>query len=137
MNNNFTPQPDLNTVDTTETATTGKKMKCFKVKFTKIFQDLTYGIFKEEKLEKLFNIAPQENIEGLEVIKVNEEVWRKIAHKTKIFNVRFQHLQDLILKSLTVVSYMENQLFEKRIEREHAKIKENFKILLKRCADSV
>ena len=32
----------------------------------KFFPDLTYGIFKEEKLEKLLNdIAPLQNIEGL------------------------------------------------------------------------
>ena len=31
---------------------------------------------------------------------------------------------------------MGNQLFENRPELDQAKIKENFKILLKRCADS-
>ena len=61
----------------------------------------------------------------------------KIAHKTKTFNVKFQYLQDLILKFLTVFSYMGNQLFENRLERDQAKIIENFNILLKRCATSV
>ena len=61
----------------------------------------------------------------------------KIAHKTKTFNVKFQYLQDLILKFLTVFSYMGNQLFENRLERDQAKIIENFNILLKRCANSV
>ena len=31
---------------------------------------------------------------------------------------------------------MGNQLFENRLEQDQVKIKENFKILLKRCADS-
>ena len=83
------------------------------------------------------DITPPQNIEGLEVIKVNKKVWRKIAHETKSFDIRFQHLQDLILKSLTFASYMGKQLFKNRLERDLAKIKENFKILLKRCADSV
>ena len=54
----------------------------------------------------------------------------------KTFDIRFQHLPDLILKFLTVISYKGNQVFEKRLERDQAKIKESFKILLKRCADS-
>ena len=89
----------------------------------------------EEKLEKLLNdIAPPENIEGFEVTKVNKELWRKIAHKTKTFDIRFRHLQDLILKYLTVISYMGNQVFENRLERGQTKIKENFKMSLKRLA---
>ena len=48
---------------------------------TKIFQDFTYTIFKEEKLEKLLNdIAVPKNIERLEVTNVKIEVWRKITH---------------------------------------------------------
>ena len=48
---------------------------------TKIFQDFTYTIFKEEKLEKLFNdIALPKNIERLEVTNVKIENWRKTAH---------------------------------------------------------
>ena len=47
---------------------------------TKIFQDFTYTIFKEEKLEKLLNdIALPKNIERLEVTNVKIEVWWKIA----------------------------------------------------------
>ena len=43
---------------------------------TKIFQDFTYTIFKEEKLEKLLNdIALPKNIERLEVTNVKIEVW--------------------------------------------------------------
>ena len=48
---------------------------------TKVFQDFTYTIFKEEKLEKLLNdIAVPKNIERLEVTNVKIEVWRKITH---------------------------------------------------------
>ena len=32
---------------------------------------------------------------------------------------------------------MGNQLFENRLEQDQVKIKENFKILLKRCTDSI
>ena len=60
------------------------------------------------------NIAPPENIEGLEFTEENKGVLRKIAHKTKAFDVRLQHLQDLLLKSLTAISYLGNQLFENR-----------------------
>ena len=60
------------------------------------------------------DIAPPENIEGLEFTEENKGVLRNIAHKGKAFDVRLQHLQDLILKSLTAVSYLGNQLFENR-----------------------
>ena len=41
---------------------------------------------------------PPENIEGLEVNKVNIEVWRNVSHSTKHSDIRFQNLQNLILK---------------------------------------
>ena len=147
VNNNSAPQPDLNPVYNTGHATVGEederlqevsqefgktdiKGPPINEKLTKIFEDLTYGIFKEKTLGKLLNdITSPENIEGLEVTKVNKEVWGKVPHKTKTFDIRFPHLQDLILKSLTVLSYMGNQFFENRLERDQAKIKENFKIL--------
>ena len=44
-------------------------------------------------------IFPPENKEGLGVKKVNIEVWRKISLRTKHSNIRFQNLQDLILKN--------------------------------------
>ena len=114
VNNNSAPQQDLNTMDTTRSATAEEEdemLQEFSQEFgktdiegpsinenlTKIFQDLTYGIFKEEKLETLLNdIVPPENIERSEVTKVNKEAWQKIAHKTKTFDIRSQHLQDLI-----------------------------------------
>ena len=43
-------------------------------------------------------IFPPENIEGLEVSKVNIKVWRRISYSTKHSDIRFQNLQKLILK---------------------------------------
>ena len=44
---------------------------------------------------------PPENIEGLEVKKVNIEVWRKISHNTKHSDIRFKNLQTWFLKIKT------------------------------------
>ena len=53
-------------------------------KLQKVTQDLTWGIYKTEKCEQVMEeIFPTGNIEGLEVNKVNIEVWRKISHSTK------------------------------------------------------
>ena len=64
-----------------------------------VFQDLAWGIFKQEKWDQVISgtILP-ENLESLDVTKVNKEVWLKIFHGTKSFDLRFQKLQDLILK---------------------------------------
>ena len=101
VNKDSIPQLDVITVETIGSATAGEEDKMLQnisqefgktdingppinEKLTNIFQDLTYGIFKVEKLEKLLNdIASPENMEGLEVNKVNDDVWTKIAHKTK------------------------------------------------------
>ena len=64
-----------------------------------VFQDLAWGIFKQEKWDQVISdTIPPENLESLDVTKVNKEVWLKIFHGTKSFDLRFQKLQDLILK---------------------------------------
>ena len=87
----------------------------------KIFQVLRYGFLRKKSLTTIEWCCSPENIKGLEVTKVNKEVWRKTAHKTKTFEIRFQHL--IILKYLTVASYMGNQHFENRPERDQAEVK--------------
>ena len=68
-------------------------------RLTNVFQDLAWGIFKQEKWDQVISgTIPPENLESLDVTKVNKEVWLKIFHGTKSFDLRFQKLQDLILK---------------------------------------
>lgn len=77
-----------------------------------IFQDLAWGIFKQEKWDQVANdTLPPENIDSLEVTKVNKEVWSKISHSTKSFDLTFQKLQDLILKSFCITSTVANELY--------------------------
>ena len=60
-------------------------------KLQKVTQDLIWGIYRTEKFEQVMEENfPPENIEGLEVNKVNIEVWRKISHSAKHSDIRFQ-----------------------------------------------
>lgn len=56
-----------------------------------IFQDLTYSIFKKEKLQQLLDeVAPLENIEMLEITKVNQKVLQKMTHQPQLLKVNFK-----------------------------------------------
>ena len=55
-------------------------------------------------------IFPPENTEGLEVNKINIEVWRKISHSTKQSDIRFQNLQNLILKYQNIICFLLDSL---------------------------
>ena len=89
--------------------------------------------FSRKKSLKYYGmiLLPPENIEGLEVTKLNKEFWRKIAHETKTFDIRFQHLQGLILKSMTVVSYMGNNFLKTALNENRLKSKKILKFYYK------
>ena len=60
-----------------------------------------------------------------------------MIHSTKTSDLKFQHLQNLIVKCcLTIVSHMGNELFNIRLESEQEKVKVIYKNLIKRCVDS-
>lgn len=48
------------------------------------FQDLTWSILKEN--------FPSKNLEKLEPIKVNTEIWSNILHKTKSLDMQEQQM---------------------------------------------
>ena len=53
-------------------------------KLQKLTQDLSWGIYRTERNYQVIEaISPPENIEGLEVNKVNIKVWRKLFHSAK------------------------------------------------------
>ena len=82
-------------------------------KLQKVTQDLIWGIYRTEKFEQVMEeIFPPENIEGLEVNKVNIEVWRKISHSTKHSDIRFQNLQNLILKNQSIICFLLDSLYK-------------------------
>ena len=69
-------------------------------KLKKVTEDVIWVIYRTEKFDQVMEeIFSPENIEGLEVNKVNIEFWRKIYHSTKYSDIRFQKLQNLILKN--------------------------------------
>ena len=75
-------------------------------KLEKILQDLLWGVFKKEKLEKVvMNTLPPKNF------LVNPEFWRRIL-LTKSVDLRLQEIQKLVLKSGTVVAKIMNLLYE-------------------------
>ena len=57
-------------------------------------------------------IFPPKNIEGFEVNKVNIEVWRKIFRSTKHSDIRFQNLQNLILKNQSIICFLLASLYK-------------------------
>ena len=78
---------------------------------------------------------PPENLESLDVNKVIKEVWLKISHGTKSFDLSFEKLQDLILKSICITSNLVNELYGARSSSREELIEINSKAI-KKCADT-
>ena len=57
---------------------------------------------------------PPENLESFDVTKVNKEVWLKVYHGNKSFDLSFQKLPDLIVKSICSTSNLSNELYGAR-----------------------
>ena len=80
-----------------------------------MFQDLSWEIFKQEKWAQVVSgTIPPENLESLDMTKVHKEVWLKIYHGNKSFDLSFQKLPDLILKSIFTTSNLSNELYGAR-----------------------
>ena len=58
---------------------------------------ILHGDFLNKKKwdQVISGTIPPENLESLDVAKVNKEVWLKISDGTKSFDLSFQKLQDL------------------------------------------
>ena len=81
-------------------------------KLCKIFQDLIWGIHKEEEMKDVsVNILAPSNIKGLQVNRVNPEIWREMSHETKTNDLKLQRLQALLLKSMMLTTNVAEQLF--------------------------
>ena len=80
-----------------------------------MFQDLSWEIFKQEKWDQVVSdTIPPENLKSLDMTKVNKEVWLKIYHGIKSFDLSFQKLPDLILISICTTSNLSNELYGAR-----------------------
>ena len=66
-----------------------------------------------------------ENLESLDVTKVNKEMWLKISHGTENFDLSFQKLQDLISKSICITSNLANELYGARSSSREELIQSN------------
>ena len=62
-----------------------------KKKTEKKLQDLLWGVFKKEKLEKVVmdTLFPK-NLENLEKTLANSEIWRKTSHKKNLLTLDFK-----------------------------------------------
>ena len=106
-------------------------------KLQKVTQDLIRGIYRTEKFEQVMEkIFPFKSIEGLEVNKVNIEVWRKISHSTKHSNIRFQNLQNLILKNQSIICFLLDSLYKGTKLTDPQELVKLVEVSLKKCADS-
>ena len=74
-------------------------------KLTKFFQDLTWTNTKPKKIDNLLKsvLLPQ-NIKGLELNKVNIEIWRTISLQTKSADLKLHDMQALVQKSFPVIA---------------------------------
>ena len=57
------------------------------------------------------NILAPSNIKGLQVNRVNPEIWREMSHETKTNDLKLQRLQALLLKSMMLTTNVAEQLF--------------------------
>ena len=102
-------------------------------KLEKILQDLLWGVFKKEKLEKVvMDTLPLKNLENLEKTLVNPEIW-KVSHKTNSVNLRLQEIQKLVLISGRVVAKIMNILYEAK-QNQEANMLEVTKSGIRLCA---
>ena len=91
-----------------------------------MFQDPAWGIFKQENWDQVeSDTIPPENLESLDVTKVNKEVWLQIAYGTKSVDLSFQKLQDSILKSICITSNLANELYGARSSSREELIQSN------------
>ena len=103
----------------------------------KLVQNLVYNDINVEKLENLLKeVLSPGNKNGLEANKVNSEIWQQIAHQTKSFELKLQNLQQLILKSLSVLDKTANTLYEHRSEKELTKLVALVRATIKSCANT-
>lgn len=64
--------------------------------FLKSFPDLFWAACKKENLSSIReNALPPENLEALQITKINLELWRKKSHKTKTFDIKLHTLQNI------------------------------------------
>ena len=69
-------------------------------------------IRKKKKVKDLSeNTLAPSNIKGLQVNRVNTEIWREMSHVTKTKYLKLQNLQALLLKSVMLTTNVAEQLF--------------------------
>ena len=103
-------------------------------KIENILQDILWGVFKKEKLEKVvMDVLPKKNLENLE--RTFSEIWRKISHKAKSVDLRLQQIQKLVLKSGIIVAKVVSLLYETK-KNQDASILEVTKSGIRLCADT-
>ena len=104
-------------------------------KIENILQDILWGVFKKEKLEKVvMDVLPQKNLENLE--RTFSEIWRKISHKAKSVDLRLQQIQKLVLKSGIIVAKVVSLLYETKKNQEASILevnKEWYQIVCRHC----
>lgn len=74
-------------------------------------QKILEATINKEALEKIKQKLPTpDNCQFLSVPKVNPELWSQLPQKSKLFDARMQHTQQLSSKQLTVFSLIVNEI---------------------------
>ena len=81
------------------------------------------------------NTLVPSNIKGLQVNRVNPEIWREMSHVTKTNDLKLQNLQALLLKSTMLTTNVAEQLFCAKSVGTSS-VADIAKIAIKFCADS-
>ena len=73
---------------------------------------------------------PPENVDILEATKVNFEIWKQIALQTKSLDKKKKKWKKLILKSLSLLSKVENNLYKQSSEIDLTELASLFKVAI-------
>ena len=98
-------------------------------------QKLIWGVHKQEKLDLVLqNTLIPSNIEGLCVTKINPEIWGKICHDKKSFDLKPQSMQSWLLKTMNILTVSTNTLYKGR-NLDQVAIQTLVKDTIRNCAD--
>lgn len=102
-----------------------------------IFQNLIEGKHKSDKLDTLLKetLIPS-NLQGLNVVKVNPELWRRISHQKKSGDLKLQNLQKLTLTTTNMLAKVANNLLSNK-NSDHKTMSEVLKSTIRECTNMV
>ena len=100
-------------------------------------QKLIWGVHKQEKLDLVLQntlIIPSNISRDYVLKKINPEIWGKIGHDKKSFDLKLQSMQSLLLKTMNILTVSTDTLYKGR-NLDQAAIQTLVKDTIRNCAD--